>query len=343
MKNADRPGSKEVVTFGEVMMRLSPPGHLRLSQVSSLEVTYGGSEANVAMSLAGWGVAVEHVTRLPENDLGRACFRFVQQFGVGLDHVAWGGDRLGLYFYELGAAQRPSTILYDRDRSAFAALEPGMLPWQQIFADAAWFHWTGITPAVSASAAEVCVQAARTAQEMGLTVSCDLNFRGQLWGWGRLASEVMAESLPFAHVLIGNPTSIAAIFGVDAGHDVEGCRAASEELAHRFPGLRLIAITLRGARSASHHAWSAVLWTQDALFASPGCEILPVVDRMGAGDAFTAGLIYGLIRFGEDRQRVLDYAVAASCLKHSIWGDCNLTTVAEVEEAMRCLRADPGG
>lgn len=338
MRYTDSPDSGKVVTFGEVMMRLSPPGRLRLGQARALEVTFGGSEANVAVALAGWGVPVEHVTALPENDLGRACARFLRQFGVGLEHVVWGGPRLGLYFYERGAAHRSDTVLYDRAHSAFATLEPGRIPWTEIFADAAWFHWSGISPAVSASAADVCREAVRAARAAGVVVSCDLNYRGRLWDWGCSPEEVMTELVSLCDVLIGNPGSLAAIFRLDAGERVEGSRAASEELARRFPALRRIALTWRSVRSASHHTWTATLWEPDGFYTAPVYEIFPIVDRMGAGDAFTAGLIYGLRTFGEDRQRALDFAVAASCLKHSVWGDVHQVTVAEVEAAIRHQR-----
>lgn len=329
----ERPG--KVVTFGEVMMRLSPPGRLRLGQARALEVTFGGSEANVAVALARWGMPVEHVTALPENELGQACARFLRQFGVGLEHAVWGSGRLGLYFYERGAAHRPDTVLYDRAHSAFATLEPGTIPWSEVFADAAWFHWSGISPAVSAPAAGTCREAVRAARAAGLTVSCDLNYRGRLWDWGRSPEEVMTELVSLCDVLIGNPGSLAAVFGLDAREGMEGNWAASGELARRFPALRLITITRRGVHSASHHTWTATLWEPDGFYTAPAYEILPIVDRMGAGDAFTAGLIYGLRMFGEDRQRVLDFAVAASCLKHSIWGDVNQVTVAEVEAVMK--------
>lgn len=342
MKQVGSPVTRKVVTFGEVMMRLSPPGRLRLGQARALEVTFGGSEANVAVALAGWGVPVEHVTALPENDLGRACARFLRQFGVGLEYVVWGGPRLGLYFYERGAAHRPDTVLYDRAHSAFATLEVGRIPWPEIFADAAWFHWSGISPAVSSSAADVCREAVRTARAAELTVSCDLNYRGQLWDWGRSPEEVMTELVSLCDVLIGNPGSLTAVFGLDAGEGAEGSWAASEELARRFPSLQLIALTRRGVRSARHHTWTATLWEPDGFYTAPVYEILPIVDRMGAGDAFTAGLIYGLRTFGADRQRALDFAVAASCLKHSIWGDVNQVSVAEVEAVMENHKGHEG-
>ncbi|MGB9776369.1 MAG: PfkB family carbohydrate kinase [Anaerolineae bacterium] len=335
MKRVEDSDSGKGVTFGEVMMRLSPPDRLRLGQAHMLEVTFGGSEANVAVALAGWGVPVEHVTALPENDLGRACARFLGQFGVGLEHVVWGGPRLGLYFYERGAAHRPDIILYDRAHSAFATLEPGRIPWPEVFADAAWFHWSGISPAVSASAADVCREAVRAARAAGLVVSCDLNYRGRLWDWGRTPEEVMTELVSLCDVLIGNPGSLAAVFGLDAGEGEKGSRAVSGELARRFPSLRLVAITRRDVRSASHHTWSATLWEPDGFYTAPVYEILPIVDRMGTGDAFTAGLIYGLRTFREDRQRALEFAVAASCLKHSVWGDVHQVSVAEVEAVVR--------
>ncbi len=334
--------SKKVVTFGEIMMRLSPPGFLRFGQARSFDVIYGGGEANVAVSLANFGVPVEYITRLPNNDLGDACLQFLRQYGVGVDKIVRGGDRLGLYFMEMGAVQRASAVIYDRANSAFATIQRGMVDWKGAFADADWFHWTGITPAISAGAADVCLEGAQTAREMGLTVSCDLNYRAKLWKWGKTASEVMSELVRYCDVAIGNEEDADKVFGIKAPEtDVTAGKVAAdkyryvcEELAKRFPNLKTVAITLRGSISASHNTWSGVLWNQGEFYIGPTYDITHIVDRVGAGDAFMGGLIYGLRTYGNDRQRALDFAVAASCLKHSIFGDFNMVTVAEVEKLM---------
>lgn len=331
--------TKKVVTFGEIMMRLSPPGFLRFGQARSFDVSYGGGEANVAVSLAHFGVPVDYVTRLPKNDLGEACIQFLRQYGVGVDKIVRGGDRLGIYFLEMGAVQRGSKVIYDRAGSAIATIERGMMDWERVFADADWFHWTGITPAISAGTADVCLEAVQVAKKMGLTVSCDLNYREKLWKWGKTAGEVMPELVRHCDVAIGNEEDADKVFGIKApGADVmagkveaEKYRYVCEELAKRFPNLKTIAITLRGSISASHNTWSGVLWDGGKFYIGPTYDITHIVDRVGGGDAFVGGLIYGLRTYGEDRQRALDFAVAASCLKHSIIGDFNLVTVAEVE------------
>jgi 2-dehydro-3-deoxygluconokinase len=333
---------RKIVTFGEIMMRLSPPGFLRLTQTRSFDVVYGGGEANVAVSLANYGWPVEYVTRLPNNDLGEACLQYLRQYGVGTSFMVRGGDRLGIYFLETGAAQRASKVVYDRDGSALAAIEPGMVDWPSVFADADWFHWTGITPAISQGAAEVCLEAARTAREMGLTVSCDLNYRAKLWRWGKKASEVMPALVDQCTVAVGNEEDAEKVFGIHArGVDVtagkvdpEAYGSVCEQLAERFPRLELVAVTLRGSLSASHNTWSAVLWERGRLHTAPTYDIASIVDRVGGGDSFAGGLIHGLRTYGADRATALRFAVAASCLKHSIIGDFNLVSVAEVEKLM---------
>jgi 2-dehydro-3-deoxygluconokinase len=332
--------SRSVVTFGEIMMRLSPPGFLRFSQARSFDVVYGGGEANVAASLAHLGVPVDYVTRLPRNDLGQACLGFLREQGVGTDHVLWGGDRLGIYFLEMGAVARGSKVLYDRANSALATIQPGMIDWPHVLAGARWFHWTGITPAVSRGAAEATLEAVTVAEEMGLTVSCDLNYRSKLWKWGKSAADVMPTLVEHCDVAIGNEEDAAQVFGIHAPHvdvtagvvQAEGYHQVCRELHKHFTGLQTIAITLRGSISASHNTWSGVLWDNGRFYTAPTYDITHVVDRVGGGDAFAAGLIYGLLTFGEDRQAALDFAVAASCLKHTISGDVNLVTVAEVEK-----------
>ncbi len=333
---------KKVVTFGEIMMRLSPPGFLRFAQARSFDVIYGGGEANVAVSLANYGIPVDYVTRLPKNDLGVACMRFLREHGVGVDKIVWGGDRLGIYFLEIGAVARSSKVIYDRANSALATIQPGMIDWRSVFADAHWFHWTGITPAISKGAADVCLEAVETAKEMGLTVSCDLNYRSKLWKWGKRPGEVMPDLVRHCDIAIGNEEDAAQVFGIHAPDtdvtsgviDAAKYRHVCEELNRRFPNLKTIAITLRGSISASHNTWSGVLWDEGTLYLAPTYDITHIVDRVGGGDSFMGGLIYGLLTYGDDRQSALNFAVAASCLKHTIFGDFNLVTVAEVEKLM---------
>jgi 2-dehydro-3-deoxygluconokinase len=330
----------KVVTFGEIMLRLAPLGFGRISQARSFEAIYGGGEANVAASLANFGEATEFVTRLPLNDIGEACLAYLRGFNIGTHCVIRGGDRLGIYFLETGAAQRGSKVIYDRAGSAFATIQPGMINWKAAFDNADWFHWTGITPAVSQSAAAVCREGIDAARQMGLTVSCDMNFRAKLWKWGKSAGEVMQDLVALSDVAIGNEEDAEKVFGIKApGADIlsgkveaEKYRSVCESLAKRFPNLKKIAITLRGSLSASQNSWSAVLWSPGQFIAAPTYAIDFIVDRVGGGDAFMGGLIYGLRKYGE--AKALRFAVAASCLKHSIAGDFNQATVAEVEALM---------
>ncbi len=332
---------KKIVTFGEIMLRLSPPGHQRFVQARSFDAIYGGGEANVAVSLANYGLPVEYVTRLPKNDIGDACLNYIRQFGVGTQHIVRGGDRLGIYFLETGAAQRGSKVIYDRAGSALATIEPGMVDWDAVFADARWFHWTGITPAISAGAAAVCLEAVKAAKKAGVTISCDLNYRSKLWKWGKRPGEVMEELVSYSDIAIGNEEDADKVFGIRAPEvdvtrgkvEADAYVYVCEKLSQRFPNLHTIAITLRGSLSASHNTWSAILWHQGEIYTAPTYDIVPIVDRVGGGDSFVGGLIYGLLTY-DDRQRALNFAVAASCLKHTIIGDFNLVTVAEVEKLM---------
>lgn len=339
---------KRVVTFGEVMMRLSPPGFQRFGQARSFDVIYGGGEANVAVSLANFGEPVDLVTRLPNNDLGEACLQFLRQYGVGVDKVVRGGERLGIYFLEMGAVQRGSKVVYDRSNSAIATIERGMVDWRAVFADADWFHWTGITPAISAGTADVCLEAVQVAKDMGLTVSCDLNYRKNLWKWGKKAGEVMPELVGLCDVAVGNEEDAEKVFGIKAPDtdvtagrlDAAKYRHVAQILVERFPSLKKVAITLRGSLSASHNTWSGVLYVAPAggepgeFYQAPTFDITHIVDRVGGGDAFCGGFIYGLRNFAGNPQQALYFAVAASCLKHSILGDFNLVSAAEVEKLM---------
>lgn len=331
------------VTFGEIMLRLSPPGYLRFVQARSFDAIYAGGEANVAASLANYGLPVEYVTRLPKNDLAEACLTFLRTHRIGVRHVVFGGERLGIYFLEFGAAQRASKVVYDRANSAIATIAPGMVDWPAVFAEAGWFHWTGITPAISAGAAEALLEALQAARQAGLTISCDLNYRKNLWKWGKKAGEVMPELVSYCDLAIGNEEDAEKVFGIHAPQSdvtagkvsAEGYRFVCESLAQRFPNLKMIAFTLRGSLSASHNTWSGVLWQPGAFYTAPTYDIAHIVDRVGGGDAFAGGLIYGLSTCPNEPQWALNFAVAASCLKHSVWGDFNLVSLAEVETLMR--------
>ena len=331
-----------VVTFGEIMLRLSPPDNFRFTQARTFDVIYGGGESNVAVSLAYFGIPTEFVTRLPPHDIGESCLQFLSQHGVGTSHIVRGGERLGIYFLEHGAVHRGSKVVYDRAGSALATIETGMINWKTVFKDATWFHWTGITPAISEGAAAVCLEAVRTAKELGLAVSCDLNYRSKLWKWGAQPREVMHDLVALSDVAIGNEEDAAKVFGIHAPDtDITSGKLEAgkysyvcETLAERFPNLNTIAITLRGSLSASHNTWSAVLWHAGDLFFGPTYDITHIVDRVGGGDSFVAGLIYGLNTYSNQNQRALDFAIAASALKHTIFGDFNLVSVAEVEKIL---------
>ena len=339
---------KKVVTFGEVMMRLATPDFLRFGQSESLTATFGGGEANVAVSLAQFGLPVDYVTRLPENDFGKACLMELRKFGVGVDHIVWGGDRLGIYFLETGAVSRGSKVIYDRAHSAVSEILPGMVDWDDVFDQAGWFHWTGITPAISESAAAVCLEAIQIAGKKGITVSCDLNFRKNLWKYGKKASDVMPELIAGTDIILGNEEDAAMVLGilpegveVTSGHvDAGAYVSVSQQIIQRFPRVSKVITTLRGSVSASHNTWSGVLWDGLKLFEAPVYQITHIVDRVGGGDSFMAGLIYGLLTWPDDQQKALEFAVAASCLKHTIYGDFNRVTV---EEVMKLMQGDGSG
>jgi 2-dehydro-3-deoxygluconokinase len=332
----------KIVTFGEIMLRLSPPDFQRFRQAHVFDIVYGGGESNVAVSLAGFGDTAEFVTRLPQNDLGEACLAALRARGVLTGHVVRGGERLGIYFLENGAAQRGSKVIYDRAGSSFAGIQPGMVDWPAVLADADGFHWTGITPAVSQSAAETCLEAVKTAKRLGKTVSCDLNYRAKLWKWGKPAGEVMAELVSLCDLAVGNEEDADKVFGIRAPEsdvaagkvEAEKYKFVCEALVKRFPNLQTVAVTLRGSLSASRNTWSGVLWTKNRFHTAPLYDIIPIVDRVGAGDAFNGGLIHGLRAYPDDPDKALRFAVAASCLKHSIPGDANVVTASEVEQLM---------
>jgi 2-dehydro-3-deoxygluconokinase len=331
----------KVVTFGEVMMRLTPPDFLRFTQARSFNVIYAGAEVNVAIALANLGTPVEYVTCLPKNDLGDACINYIRQFGVGTRHVIRSEDRLGLYFVETGAVQRGNKVIYDRAHSAFAQIQPQTIDWDTVFSDASWFHWSGITPAVSKNTADTCLEAVKIAKKKGLTISCDLNYRGKLWKWGKTPGEVMSSLLKYVDIVIGNEEDMEKVFGIKApGVNVtkgqinaQKYRVVTRQILKRFPHLHLAAITLRQSISASHNKWSGVLDDGKTFYTAANYDISHIVDRVGAGDAFSAGFIYQLLQ-KKDCQHALDFAVALSCLKHTIAGDSCVVTVDEVNKLM---------
>lgn len=334
---------KKVVTFGEIMLRLTPPGFKRFSQASSFDVVYGGGESNVAVSLANYGIPCDFVTRLPDNDIGECALMEMRKRGVDTNHILRGGERLGIYFLEIGAVSRGSKVVYDRAHSSMSTIEKGMIDWEEVFKDAQWFHWTGITPAISQGAADACLEAIQVANKMGVTVSTDLNYRKNLWNYGKSPAEVMPELVAGCDIILGNEEDAEKHFdihpqGVDVtqGHsiDAKAYISVGQQLMKRFPRCKKAIITLRGSISASHNTWSGVLYNGKELLEAPTYQITHIVDRVGGGDSFMGGLIYGLLTYPDDDQNALNFAVAASCLKHTIYGDANLSTVEEVQKLL---------
>jgi 2-dehydro-3-deoxygluconokinase len=334
--------NNKVVTFGEIMLRLATPGFERFSQVKQFNATFGGGEANVAVSLANYGLNADFVTRLPKNDLAQSCLMDLRKYNVGTGNIIYGGDRLGIYFLETGAVARPSKVVYDRANSAMAGIEPGMVDWDKVFEGVSWFHWTGITPAISEGAALACKEAIAAANRKGITVSTDLNFRKNLWKWGKTASEVMPELVAGCDVILGNEEDAEKVFGihpkgadVTSGHvEAAAYESVCRQMMEKFPRAKKVIVTLRGSVNANHNTWSGVLFDGQKLYQAPTYNITHIVDRVGGGDSFMGGLIFGLIQYKGDDQRALNFAVAASCLKHTISGDYNLATVSEVETLM---------
>ena len=332
------------MTFGEIMLRLAPPGFLRFSQASHFEAIYGGGESNVAVSLANYGIPTDFVTRLPDNDIGHCALMEMRKRGVGTDKIIFGGDRLGIYFLETGAVSRGSKVIYDRAHSAMAEIRAGMIDWEAVFDGAQWFHWTGITPAISQGAADACLEAVRAARKLGLTVSTDLNYRAKLWKYGVEPEVIMTELTSYCDIILGNEEDAEKHFGIKPeGLDIttqgehvkaEAFLSVCQQMMHKFPNAKKVITTLRGSISASHNTWAGVLYDGKTLFKSPEYQITHIVDRVGGGDSFMGGLIYGLIKYPDDDQHALNFAVAASCLKHTIMGDANLVSVEEVRKLM---------
>lgn len=328
----------KVVTFGEIMLKLSPISYNRFIQASAMNVEYAGAEANVVVSLSNFGLETKFVSKLPQNDLGDAAVNRLRQFGVDVSNVKRGGDRIGIYFVEKGASQRPSEVIYDRSNSAIATAEKSDFDWNGIFEGVEWFHFSGITPALSDTLADICLNACKAAKAKKIPISCDLNYRKKLWTKEK-AGKVMFELCQFVDVCIANEEDVSDVFGISAGEsdankgllDEESYVKVATRLQSRF-GFKLVAITLRESLSASDNNWSAILYDGEKTYKSKKYGI-HIVDRIGGGDSFGAGLIYGCLQ-GFNRQKTLDFAVAASCLKQTIDGDFNLVSVAEVEDLM---------
>ena len=325
------------VSFGEIMLRLKSPGHERFFQSSALEASFGGGESNVAVSLSLLGRRSRFVSVLPDSALGDGAEAAIRRFGVDTSHIRRSPDRLGIYFLETGANQRPSKVIYDREGSGISRVARGVFDWKTVFEDAAWFHITGITPALSQAAADASLEAVRAAKDAGVPVSIDLNYRKKLWNYGKKAPEVMRGLVEHADLIIANEEDIqlclgigARNAGIDQGHlDEAGYRTLAEEVRRTYPQVRRVAITLRRSISADRNGWSAALLGEQGFLVSKNYEIDDIVDRVGGGDSFSAGIIFGLTEY-EDEQKALEFAVAASALKHSIPGDFNLSTKEEV-------------
>ena len=333
----------KVVTFGEIMVRLGAPGYLKLIQANQFDVSYAGAEANVAVSLANYGIETDYITCLPDNPIAERCIMDLRGHKVGVNHIQRTGKRMGILYLETGSNARPSKVYYDREDSSIATVAPGSIDWKEILKDATWFHWTGITPALSANAAAECLKAIKTANELGVTVSCDINYRGNLWKYGKAAAEVMPEMVAGSDIILGNEEDCEKVFGIkpkdfDAAKtngnvDQSSFLSVCQQMMERFPRCKKMVVTLRGAINANHNTWGGVLYNGKDLIESRRYDITDIVDRVGGGDSFMGGLIFGLLHYQDDH-KALEFATAASCLKHTLNGDYNWVTVQEVENLM---------
>lgn len=331
----------EYLSFGEIMLRLKTPGHERFFQSPSFEATFGGGEANVAVALSNYGLSAGFISALPDNDIGDSAIGELRRFGVDVSHIRRSGDRVGIYYLESGANQRPSKVVYDRAHSAINECKVGDFDWAAIFQGAKWLHITGITPALTQASADLSIECVKAAKQAGVTVSCDFNYRGKLWKYGKTAPEIMNELVKYVDVGIANEEDCQKSLGISVDVDVETgeldtakYEALSQKVLELFPDMKAIAITLRESHSADRNGWSACLRNRDKGFMlSRHYEITDIIDRVGGGDSFASALIYGLNAY-DDPQQSLEFAVAGSCLKHSILGDFNRVSVSEVEKLM---------
>lgn len=320
---------KRIITLGEIMMRFSTQSHERFIQAQDYQLVFGGAEANVAASLAHWGFSAAHVTAFPDHDLGKAARNFLRSSGIDTSYVYFTEGRMGTYFLEKGAMQRPSKVIYDRKYSAFSLFDASLVNWDEVFDGAHWFHWTGITPAISASAALLCLQAVEAAHQQGVRISGDINYRRNLWQYGKSPLDILPELIKHTDVVIAGLTDFENCMGIVEEDYVSACRKAQK----MFPHIKKISTTYRDAISSSHNSLEAVLWNGEELLRSKHYDMHDIIDRVGGGDAFMAGLIYGLLNMND--QDALEFAVAASVLKHSIPGDKNYVTVDEVNQLIQ--------
>ncbi|WP_297692908.1 sugar kinase [uncultured Eudoraea sp.] len=328
--------AKKVITFGEVMMRLSPPGYEKFSQASSFELVYGGGEANVAISCAYLGMKAAHVTRFPDNALGKAATQFLRKHWLSTEHVIYGDDMMGKYFLEKGAVHRPSEVVYEREGSSFSLIEPSMVNWEVVLKDADWFHWTGITPAISEGAYQCCLDAIKTANKLGITVSGDINSRSNMWKYGKTMQEVISDLVQNCDVVITSSRGIRETFGL--GQPEDNFQFLAKQLINLFPNVKKVVKKTRRLISASHNQIQGKMWNGEAYIKSEMLNITHIIDRVGTGDAFAAGLIYGLLHY--DDEKALDFASAACALKHTVPGDVNLVSL---ENVLGLMEGDTSG
>lgn len=332
----------KVITFGEIMLRLAAPDYLKLIQTDKFDASYAGAEANVAVSLANFGIETDYITCLPDNPIAERCIMNLRGYKVGVDYIQRSNKRMGILYLETGSNARPSRVFYDRENSAFATMDPNILDWHEILKDAQWLHWTGITPGLSENTAEMCRQAIKAANAMGITVSCDINYRRNLWNYGKKASEIMPDLVTGCDIILGNEEDCEKVFGIkpenfNANHTNGNIKQSTfisvcKQMMKRFPRCKKIALTLRGAINANHNTWGGILYDGENLYQSHRYDITDIVDRVGSGDSFMGGLIYGLLTYSNNNQKALEFAVAASCLKHTIKGDFNQFSVSEIED-----------
>lgn len=323
--------AKKVITFGEVMMRLSPPGYSKFSQATSFELVYGGGEANVAISLAYLGMKAAHVTRFPDNALGKAATQFLRKHWLSSEHVIYGGDMMGKYFLEKGAVHRSSEVIYEREGSSFSLIEPSMVNWEHVLKDADWFHWTGITPAISEGAAMCCLEAIKTANRMGITVSGDINSRDNMWKYGKTMQEVMPELVQNCDIVITGKRGIREMFGL--GQPSDKFQTVAKLLMETFPNIKKVVGKTRKSISASHQQIQGKMYNGKKFIKTGMLDITHVIDRVGTGDAYASGLIYGLLHYDSD-EKALEFASAACALKHTVPGDVNIVSLENVHSLM---------
>lgn len=336
--------SKKVVAFGEVMLRLSPPKHNRFCQSQEFNMSFGGGEANTAISLANYGVDAEFITRLPDNEIAKKCMGVLRAKYVNIDHIITGGNRMGIYYLETGASMRASKVVYDRKGSAFTEIKPGMINWEEIFEDAGWFHWSGITPALSQNTADACLEAIEVASRMGLTISCDINNRFALWKYGKTIQEVLPQMIKHCDVILASKEDMATIFNIhpleadisnsadNDNLDIAIYESVCKQFIQQYPKAKKIFTTFRDSISASHNKLNAVLYNGEQMFKGPMYDISDIIDRVGAGDSFMGGMIYGLLHYND--QKAINFAETASFLKHTIYGDFNRVTLKEINAVM---------